>query len=179
MREAKTTICECGRVTDNPLGACNRCSSEIVNSSLAEPYTVTETAAKLGITPVAVRAAIKRAKLGATKLGRDYAIDALEIERYRRESLGKRGAPAARGLELYRVLFQCEDNRPIVAPSRRAIFPRDNPPSIAAGRFFVTAIDRATAERFAREILAEKFDAADDRISIESLELVEGKVGRK
>jgi excisionase family DNA binding protein len=55
--------------------------------------TTAEAAARLGITPEAVRKAIKRGRLVATKHGRDWLIDAVEVERYAATPKDKGGRP--------------------------------------------------------------------------------------
>lgn len=47
--------------------------------------TLIEAAARLGTTPDNLRGAIKRGILKATKRGRDWFVDAAEVERYARE----------------------------------------------------------------------------------------------
>ena len=42
---------------------------------------------ELGVTPDTLRAQIRRGRLSATKLGRDWLVDTTEVERYRRISL--------------------------------------------------------------------------------------------
>jgi excisionase family DNA binding protein len=56
--------------------------------------TTLETAEALGVTTGRVRQAIAAGSLKATKRGRDWDIAAREVERYRRENLGRRGRPA-------------------------------------------------------------------------------------
>ncbi len=54
--------------------------------------TVAEAARKLGLSsPGSLRIQIGRGVLKAEKIGRDWLIADDEIERYRREHLGKRG----------------------------------------------------------------------------------------
>lgn len=50
---------------------------------------------RLAITPDTLRAQIRRGRLRATKLGRDWLVEDGEVARYERESLGKRGRRAA------------------------------------------------------------------------------------
>jgi excisionase family DNA binding protein len=59
-------------------------------------YTTTEAAEALGLSHVAVRRAIMLGKLQATRRGRDNFITHAEVERYRREHLGKVGRPPKR-----------------------------------------------------------------------------------
>lgn len=52
--------------------------------------TLTEAAALLGLSPTTLRSQIRHGALRATKKGRDWHVTPGEVERYRRESLGKR-----------------------------------------------------------------------------------------
>ncbi len=52
--------------------------------------TTNETAQSLGIDPGTVRRQIEKGKLRAKKLGRDWHVTPAEVERYRRDTLGKR-----------------------------------------------------------------------------------------
>jgi len=52
----------------------------------SEAVTLIEAAALLGVTPDNLRGAIKRGSLRATKHGRDWWVEAKEVERYRREN---------------------------------------------------------------------------------------------
>jgi excisionase family DNA binding protein len=56
--------------------------------------TLREAAAQLGITADTLRAQIRRGRLRATKLGRDWVVEAAEVARYERTSLGRQGRPA-------------------------------------------------------------------------------------
>ena len=56
--------------------------------------TLREAAPRLGITADTLRAQIRRGRLHATKLGRDWIVDAAEVARYERTSLGRSGRPA-------------------------------------------------------------------------------------
>lgn len=53
--------------------------------------TLVEAAASLGITPDSLRQAIARGSLRGRKVGNTWTVTPREIERYRAESLGKRG----------------------------------------------------------------------------------------
>jgi len=55
--------------------------------------TLREAAAKLGITADTLRAQIRKGRLRATKLGRDWVVEADEVARYERTSLGRHGRP--------------------------------------------------------------------------------------
>ncbi|HEY8953580.1 MAG TPA: helix-turn-helix domain-containing protein [Candidatus Dormibacteraeota bacterium] len=52
--------------------------------------TLREAAEQLGLSLKTVQVQVRRQKLRAEKRGRDYWIVPSEVERYRRESLGKR-----------------------------------------------------------------------------------------
>ena len=52
--------------------------------------TLIEAAAILGVTAATLRQQIAAGRLRATKRGRDWRVTRGEVERYRRESLGKR-----------------------------------------------------------------------------------------
>lgn len=52
--------------------------------------TTNEVAAQLGISAITVRRQIENGAIRATKRGRDWWVTSAEVERYRRESLGKR-----------------------------------------------------------------------------------------
>ena len=53
--------------------------------------TTKEAAAQLSITQRSAWAAIRRGKLKATKRGRDWAIEASDVERYRVERVTRKG----------------------------------------------------------------------------------------
>jgi excisionase family DNA binding protein len=55
--------------------------------------TLGQAAAQLGITADTLRAQIRKGRLRATKLGRDWLVEAGEVARYRRFSLGHPGRP--------------------------------------------------------------------------------------
>jgi excisionase family DNA binding protein len=55
--------------------------------------TLPEAAALLGVTAATLRSQIRNGRLTATKRGRDLWVTPREVERYRRESLGKAGRP--------------------------------------------------------------------------------------
>lgn len=52
--------------------------------------TLTEAAALLGLSPDTLRSQVRHGALRATKKGRDWHVTPAEVERYRRESLGRR-----------------------------------------------------------------------------------------
>ena len=58
--------------------------------------TVAEAAASLGIAPATLRQQIANGRIRATKHGRDWWIPRREVERYRRENLGRPGRPSHR-----------------------------------------------------------------------------------
>ena len=58
--------------------------------------TTTEAAARLGVTPEAVRKAIKRGHMTATKHGRDWLVSEEEVERYADKPRNKGGRPRKR-----------------------------------------------------------------------------------
>jgi excisionase family DNA binding protein len=53
--------------------------------------TLTEAAVLLGITAASLRQAIARGSLRGRKVGNTWTVTAREVERYRGESLGRRG----------------------------------------------------------------------------------------
>jgi excisionase family DNA binding protein len=55
--------------------------------------TLREAAAQLGITADTLRAQVRRGRLSATKLGRDWVVETAEVARYERTSLGRQGRP--------------------------------------------------------------------------------------
>lgn len=57
--------------------------------------TLTDAAALLGLSPTTLRVQVRNGKLRATKVGRDWTVTPREVERYRRESLGRRHAAAS------------------------------------------------------------------------------------
>jgi excisionase family DNA binding protein len=64
------------------------------NDALAGVMTLAQAAESLGLATVTLRVQIQRAKLNGTKVGSLWLVTADEVERYRRENLGK-GTPAA------------------------------------------------------------------------------------
>ena len=56
--------------------------------------TINEAAEKLGLEATTLRWQIRNGRLRAVKHGRDCWISPVEVERYRREHLGKPGRPA-------------------------------------------------------------------------------------
>jgi excisionase family DNA binding protein len=58
--------------------------------------TLRKAAGQLGITADTLRAQIRRERLRAIKLGRDWLVEAGEVTRYQRDSLGRPGRPAKR-----------------------------------------------------------------------------------
>jgi excisionase family DNA binding protein len=58
--------------------------------------TLRGAAEQLGITADTLRAQIRKGRLRARKLGRDWLVEATEVRRYRRDSLGHPGRPAKR-----------------------------------------------------------------------------------
>ena len=53
--------------------------------------TLADAATSLGVTPATLRQQIAAGKLHAVKHGRDHWVTEGEVERYRRESLGRKG----------------------------------------------------------------------------------------
>jgi excisionase family DNA binding protein len=53
--------------------------------------TLTDAAARLGVTPDTLRQQIARGRLEGVKHGRDWWIEPDEVERYRRDVAGKPG----------------------------------------------------------------------------------------
>ena len=60
------------------------------------PLTTEEAAATLGLTIKTIRKQVERGKLNAGRFGRQLAFDVAEVERYRRENLGRSGNPSWR-----------------------------------------------------------------------------------
>jgi excisionase family DNA binding protein len=58
--------------------------------------TLRDAAARLGITADTLRAQVRRGRLRATKLGRDWLVEEAEVARYERTSLGRTGRPAVK-----------------------------------------------------------------------------------
>ena len=59
-----------------------------LSASLVSPLmlTLTEAAASLGVAASTLRVQIRKGKLRAKKVGRDWTVTSKEVERYRRES---------------------------------------------------------------------------------------------
>lgn len=53
--------------------------------------TTIEAAERLGLAPATVRRQIDLGRIAARKVGRDWQMTAREVERYRSETLGRRG----------------------------------------------------------------------------------------
>lgn len=60
------------------------------------PVGLAEAASLLGVSHATLRAQIHRGRLRATKVGRDWLVDRLEIDRYRREVQGQRASKKSR-----------------------------------------------------------------------------------
>jgi excisionase family DNA binding protein len=60
------------------------------------PVGLAEAASLLGVSHATLRAQIHRGRLKATKVGRDWLVDRLEIDRYRREVQGQRASKKSR-----------------------------------------------------------------------------------
>jgi excisionase family DNA binding protein len=58
--------------------------------------TLKQAAKQLGITADTLRAQIRKERLRATKLGRDWLVEGAEVTRYERDSLGRPGRPSQR-----------------------------------------------------------------------------------
>jgi len=56
--------------------------------------TLADAAARLGVSPDTLRWQVRNGRLRATKVGRDWHVTPGEVERYRRESLGRRAGHA-------------------------------------------------------------------------------------
>jgi excisionase family DNA binding protein len=54
--------------------------------------TLRQAAERLGISPATLRAQVRNGRLHAIKPGHDWLVEEEEIERYRRENLGRGGA---------------------------------------------------------------------------------------
>lgn len=61
-----------------------------------ELMSLAEAAEELGIAPVSLRSAIKRGRFRARLFGKTYVTTRTEVDRYRRDNLGKGGAARAR-----------------------------------------------------------------------------------
>lgn len=55
--------------------------------------TLKQAAKELGITSDTLRAQIRKGRLAGAKLGRDWLVDRLEVDRYEQISLGRPGRP--------------------------------------------------------------------------------------
>ena len=53
--------------------------------------TLTDAAQRLSLTPDTLRQQIRNGSLKASKLGRDWFVSPSEIERYRQDTLGRKG----------------------------------------------------------------------------------------
>jgi excisionase family DNA binding protein len=60
------------------------------------PLGLAEAADLLGVSHSTLRAQIHRGRLRAFKVGRDWLVDRLEIDRYRREIQGQRASRKSR-----------------------------------------------------------------------------------
>jgi excisionase family DNA binding protein len=56
-------------------------------------YTLAEAAAMLGVAPGTLNVQARRGRLKAKKIGHFWTVSAAEVERYRRDVLGKPGWP--------------------------------------------------------------------------------------
>lgn len=57
--------------------------------------TLAQAAERLGLSPGTLRWQVRNGRLRATLVGRAYTVTEREVERYRAESLGRRGRHAA------------------------------------------------------------------------------------
>ena len=55
--------------------------------------TLSEAAARLGVAASTLRHQVQAGRLGAELYGKTYVVTEAEVERYRRESLGRQGRP--------------------------------------------------------------------------------------
>lgn len=55
--------------------------------------TIAQAAESLGLSPATLRAQVRKGRLQVTKLGPINVVKPSEVERYRRESLGRTGRP--------------------------------------------------------------------------------------
>ena len=62
--------------------------------TLDDLIDLNEAAGELGLEPVTLRAAVSRGRLEARKVGGVWITTIDEVQRYRRENLGRRGRPA-------------------------------------------------------------------------------------
>jgi excisionase family DNA binding protein len=58
--------------------------------------TLTEAAARLGVAASTLRHQVQAGRLRARLIGKTYVVTEREVERYRREHLGKPGRPSHR-----------------------------------------------------------------------------------
>jgi len=56
--------------------------------------TLTQAAARLGLSPSTLRNQVRAGRLAARKVGRDWTVTEREVARYAAESQGKAGRPA-------------------------------------------------------------------------------------
>jgi excisionase family DNA binding protein len=55
--------------------------------------TLAEAARRLDLAPTTLRDQVRRGRLAAKKIGRDWLVTEAEVERYRADSLGRPGRP--------------------------------------------------------------------------------------
>lgn len=89
--------------------------------TMTDLLTLPEAAAELGLTRSTLQWQIKLGRLQATKPGRDWLVTRSEVERYRRESLGRAHLGRPR-----------RDQPVTTARSRRRTHPDTSPPAMTA-----------------------------------------------
>ncbi len=61
--------------------------------------TLTEAAARLGVAASTLNGQVRKGRLRATKYGKTWVVSEREVERYRAESLGRKGRHATASIE--------------------------------------------------------------------------------
>jgi excisionase family DNA binding protein len=68
-------------------------SDPIIAQEESMLLTLAQAAERLGRSVNTLREQIRRGRLHAQKIGRDWLVEEAEVERYRRENLGRAGRP--------------------------------------------------------------------------------------
>lgn len=66
--------------------------------------TLPEAAVLLGVSPTTLRVQVRNGRLRAVKKGRDWHVTPAEVERYRRESLGRHQAATGSAASSWRPI---------------------------------------------------------------------------